>query len=208
MVAAMVRKDLAPGAVAPFFWLTTILFAAGVVSRFDGFIGAIPPAGHVVMLWASFPLLLVAGALEARVDYGSRTTGFPLWMTIDSRPVRYTFALALTYLGLVGLQAFEVSLGIVDPRAPEVWPQPQRLLWFLGFSFGMSFVNFLAAAGVLVPALRWIAAPFSRLPWALGLGLLMMLGVGLGAGAIELLVRRAELQAWVGAAVQQVWQRQ
>lgn len=208
MVTVMRRKDLSPGAVAPFFWLTTAVFAAGVLSRFDGFVALFPPAAHVAMVWASFPLLLIAGALEGRIDYGPRMPGFPLWMTITSRPVRYTFALALTYLGLVGLQTFEVSLGVVDPRAPEGWPQAQRLLWFLGFSFGMSFANFLAAAGVILPALRVITAPFSRLPWAPGLALLMVIGVGLGAGAIEVLAKSAELRAWAGERVQQLWQRE
>lgn len=204
----MRKKDLSPGAVAPFFWLTTLLFAAAVLSRFDGFAGLIPPALHVAALWACFPLLLVAGALEGRIDYGPAMPGLPLWMTIGSRPVRWTFALALTYLGLVALQAFEVSLGAVDPRAPEVWPQPQRLLWFLGFSFGMSFANFLAAAGALVPALRVTTAPFSRLPWGLGLGLLTALGVGLGAGAIQLLAKGTELRAQVAEMAKQLWQHE
>ncbi|HEY8378463.1 MAG TPA: hypothetical protein VIK91_18330 [Nannocystis sp.] len=204
----MVRKDLAPGAVAPFFRLTTIVFAAGVLSRFDLFIEAIPPAAHVALLWASFPLLLVAGALEARVDHGPQLPDVPLWMTITSRPIRYTFALAPTYLGIVALQAFEISLGVVDPRAPEVWPPLGRLAWFLGFSFGMSFANFMVATAALIPALRRIAALFSRLPWALGVGLLTALGVGLGAGAVEVLARRAEVVAWVGAVVDSVWQRQ
>jgi hypothetical protein len=113
------RQDLPAGAVAPLFWLFTLVFAAMVLSRFDGFGGQLPAPAHAAMLWVCFPLLVVAGAIEGRIDYGEHARRMPLWMAIDSRPVRYTFALALTYLGLVAMQTFEVSLGVVDPRAPS-----------------------------------------------------------------------------------------
>jgi hypothetical protein len=199
-------RDLPADALAPLFWLFTLVFAAMVLSRFDGFAAHVPVQVHVAMLWAACPLLLVAGALEGRLDHGEHARRMPLWMTIDSRPVRYTFALALTYFGLVALQAFDVSLGVVDPRAPAGWPQTQRLTWFLGFSFGMSFANFLVAAKVLIPALRVITAPFSRLPTPVGLGLLLVLGLVLSAAAFELLVRGSEIRAGLGEAAGRVWQ--
>ncbi|MFZ6180160.1 hypothetical protein [Nannocystis pusilla] len=200
------RQDLPAGAVAPLFWLFTLVFAAMVLSRFDGFGGQIPAPAHAAMLWACFPLLLVAGALEGRIDYGEHARRMPLWMAIDSRPVRYTFALALTYLGLVAMQTFEVSLGVVDPRAPAEWPPTQRLLWFLGFSFGMGFANYLAAAGALIPGLRVLTAPFSRLPAPVGLGLLLALGLGLAAAAFELLAFGPDVRAGVAEAAARVWQ--
>ena len=200
------KQDLAPAAVAPLFWLFALVFAAMVLSRFDGFGGQIPARAHATMLWACFPLLLVAGALEGRLDYGEHARRMPRWMAIDSRPVRYTFALALTYVGLVTLQAFDVSLGIVDPRAPSGWPPQQRLLWFVGFSFGMGFANYLAAAGVLIPGLRVLTAPFSRLPAPLGLGLLVALGLGLSAGMFELLVHGPGWRAEFTAAASRAWQ--
>lgn len=199
-------RDLPADAVAPLFWLFTLMFAAMVLSRFDGFAAQIPAQVHVAMLWAACPLLLIAGALEGRIDHGEHSRRMPLWMTIDSRPVRYTFTLALTYFGLVALQAFDVSLGVVDPRAPAEWPQTQRLAWFLGFSFGMSFANYLAAAGALIPGLRWITAPFSRLPTPVGLGLLLGLGLGLSAAAFELLARGSEIRAGIEDAAGRVWQ--
>ncbi|MCY1061281.1 hypothetical protein [Nannocystis sp. SCPEA4] len=200
------KQDLSAGVAAPLFWFFTLVFAAMVLSRFDGFAVQIPAQVHVAMLWISCPLLLLAGAIEGRIDHGERSRGTPLWLTIDSRPIRYTFTLALTYFGLVALAAFDVSLGVVDPRAPAEWPHMQRLLWFLGFSFGMSFANYLAAAGALIPGLRVVTAPFSRLPTALGLGLLMALGLGLSAAAFELLARRTEIRAGVTDAAGRVWQ--
>lgn len=200
------RQDLSPAAAAPFFWPTTLVFAALVLSRFDGFAAQIPAQAHLAMWWASVPLLIVAGAVEGRIDHGHR--GMPLWMAIDSRPVRWTFSLALTYFGLVALQAFDVSLGVVDPRAPAEWPPQQRLAWFFGFSFGMSFANYLVAARVLIPALRAVTSPFSRLPWAIGFGLLAMIGLGLAAAGLELLSRGPELRADVAAKAAQLWQRE
>lgn len=194
----MAKRDLSPRSVAPLFVVLTLVFAAAVLSRFDGFQGELPAAAHGALLAASFPLLLLAGAVEGRVAYDPARKDMPLWMQIDSRPIKYTFALALTYLGLVALQAFEIELGTVDPSAPEVWPPPQRLAWFLMFSFGMSFANFLVAAGVLIPGLRLVTAPFSRLPAALGMPLVALLGLGLGWLSLGALARADDVRAIKG----------
>lgn len=194
----MASKDLTQRSVAPLFVLLALVFAAAVLSRFDGFAGRIPAAAHGALLAACFPLLMIAGAVERRIAYDPGRKDMPLWMQIDSRPVKYTFALALTYLGLLALQVFEIELGIVDPIAPEGWPQAQRLAWFLVFSFGMSFVNFLLAAGVLIPVLRVITAPFSRLPAALGMPLVALLGLGLGWLSFGALERADDVRAIQG----------
>jgi hypothetical protein len=193
----MAKQDLTSRSVAPLFVLLTLVFAAAVLSRFDGFAGQIPGQVHGAMLAASFPLLLIAAAVERRVAYDSSKT-MPLWMQIDSRPIKYTFTLALTYLGIVALQVFEVELGVIDPSPPESFPQQQRLLWFLGFSFGMSFANYLVAAGVLIPALRLITAPFSRLPGVIGLPLVALLGLGLGWLSLGALARAEDVRAITG----------
>lgn len=66
------EKDLSPRAVAPLFGALALLFAAAVLSRFDGFAGQVPPAVHGAALVAAFPLLLIGGALS-----GGSTTGTP-----------------------------------------------------------------------------------------------------------------------------------
>lgn len=192
-------KKVEPRTVAPLFGVLTLFFAAAVLSRFDGFAAAIPAEVQGAALLASFPLLLVAGAVERQVDHGERLKDFPLWMRIESRPIRWTFTLALTYLGIVGLQVFDVAFGIIDPNPPEVWPQPQRLAWFVMFSFGMSFANFLVATSGLIPALRIITAPFSRLPAVLGLTLVGLLGAGLGWLALQALAKQDEVRALRGS---------
>lgn len=193
----MAKQGLTSRSVAPLFVPLTLVFAAAVLSRFDGFAGQIPGQVHGAMLAASFPLLLLAGAVERRVAYGA-SKSMPLWMQIDSRPIKYTFTLALTYLGIVALQVFEVELGVIDPSPPESFPQQQRLLWFLGFSFGMSFANYLVAAGVLIPGLRLVTAPFSRLPGVIGLPLVALLGLGLGWLSLGALARAEEVRAVAG----------
>lgn len=193
----MAKQDLTQRSVAPLFVLLTLVFAAAVLSRFDAFAARIPGQVHGAMLAASFPLLLIAGAVERRVAYDT-SPSMPLWMRIDSRPIKYTFTLALTYLAIVALQAFDVELGVIDPSPPEVWPQQQRLLWFVGFSFGMSFANYLVAAGVLIPALRLVTAPFSRLPGVVGMPLVALLGLGLGWLSLGALARAEEVRAIAG----------
>lgn len=192
------KKDLTPRSVAPVFGLLALLFAAAVLSRFDGFAPHVPPAVHGAALAASFPLLMIGGAIERRIDYGHALKDMPLWMQIGSRPVRWFFTLALTYLGIVALQVLDLELGIVDPSAPAQWPPQQRLGWFVMFSFGMSFANFLAASAVLVPALRVITWPFARLPAALGFPLVTAFGFGLGALALAGLARADDVRAITG----------
>lgn len=192
-------KRLEPKTVAPLFGVLTLFFAAAVMSRFDEVAKQIPPEVHGAALLASFPLLLVAGAIERQVVHGERLKDFPLWMQIESRPIRWTFTLALTYLGIVGLQVFDVSFGVFDPNPPEAWPPMQRLAWFVVFSFGMSFANFIAASAVLIPALRIITAPFSRLPAALALTLVGLAGAGLGWLALQALTKKDEVQVLRGA---------
>lgn len=189
-----VKKDLSPGAVAPVFALLALLFAAAVLSRFDGFAPHVPPPVHGAALVASFPLLMIGAGLERRIDYGHALKDMPLWMQIDSRPVRWFFSLALTYLGLVALQVLDLDLGTIDPNPPANWPPAQRLGWFVMFSFGMSFASLLAATGALVPALRVITGPFVRLPPLLGVPLLAALGLGLGSLALAGLARAEDVR--------------
>lgn len=195
---AAVKKDLSPRAVAPLFGLLALLFAAAVLSRFDGFAGQVPAAVHGAALAAAFPLLLIGAAIERRVDYGHALKDMPLWMQIDSRPVRWFFALAMTYLGIVALQVLDLDLGIVDPSPPAAWPPPQRLGWFVMFSFGMSFASLILASSALIPALRAITWPFARLPAVLGFPLLTVFGFGLGSLALAGLARADDIRVITG----------
>ena len=58
------------------------------------------------------------GVFEGRLDYGPQMQGFPLWMRIQSRPVKLAFTFAFIYVPIVALQTLHFSLGPVDPTPP------------------------------------------------------------------------------------------
>lgn len=178
------RDLLRPGQIAPLFVLTALIHAGAVVTRFDVVHAALPSAVHAAILCAQLPLLLIGGYYESRIDHAA-TPGFPLWMQIRSRPVKWSLTLAFTYFALVVAQALDLEFGSFDPSPPLAWPTPQRALWFGMFTFGMFFANYLATASVLIPLLRLVSRPFRLLPPALALILLAAGGLGLGLFALD-----------------------
>ena len=180
-------RTLDPGRLAPLFVVTALLHLAALLSRF-GELAALLPAGTAeAALLAHVPLLLIEGCLEGQLDYGDEREGMPLWMRITSRPVKLSFTLAFTYLGVVVLQTWDISVGPVNPSPPPEWPLGQRAMWFGIMGLGMFFPNYLATTAILIPVLRAITAPFRRLPRVVGLLLLAVVGVALGAGVVFLL---------------------
>ncbi len=203
--ARVVRDDsLQPGRLAPLFVLTALIHGAAVISRFDLVYAEIPELVHAAVLCAQLPLLLVTGYYESRLDHGPSMPGLPVWMQIQSRPVKWSLTLGFTYLAIVALQTLEVSLGPIDPTPPLEFPPAQRLLWFLGFSFGMFFANYMLTAATLVPALRLLCKPLRRLPAPVALVILALLGLLLGLAALAAIDQRqgpqvAQLQGYYAA---------
>jgi hypothetical protein len=179
-------RTLDPRRLAPLFAVTTLLHLAALLSRFGEVARLLPPGVAEAVLLAHVPLLLLEGYLEGLLDYGGRE-GMPLWMRIRSRPVKLSFTFAFTYLGVVVLQTWDISIGPLDPSPPPGWPLGQRAMWFGIMSVGMFFPNYLATCGILIPVLRAITAPFRRLPRKIGLPLLGVVGVALGVGVVFLL---------------------
>ena len=170
--------------LAPFFVMTAALHGAAVLTRFDAIAAELPPAAHGAILAATIPLLLVEGFFEGRLDYGETLDSLPLWMRITSRPVKASFTFAFVYLATVCFQTWNLSVGPLDPTPPAAWPAPQRFQFFAMFTFGMFFVNYLAATSVLIPLLRRVTAPLRPLPAPAALALLAAIGVALGYVAI------------------------
>lgn len=183
----MSRRGLEPRALAPFFVLAALFHLVCLASRFDEVAVRLPPGVAAGLLLATFPLLFVEGYFESRIDYGDKLESLPMWMQIDSGPVKAAFTLAFTYLSVVILQSFDIAIGPVDPTPPEEWPMAQRALWFGGFSLGMCFPNYLATASILLPPLRAIGRIGQRLTGPVAVLLLAALGGGLGYGALALL---------------------
>jgi hypothetical protein len=171
-----------PGALAPFFAAAALFHLAAIFSRFDLLAPLLPAGWAEGILLAHFPLLFVEGALEGRIDYGERMADFPLWMRIRSRPVRWAFALAFTYLGVVALQTWDLSIGPVDPSPPASFSPGMRLYFFAMMSVGMFFPNYLAACAVLIPGLRILTRPLRGLPLVAAVPLAALAGLTAGYG--------------------------
>jgi hypothetical protein len=192
------RHGLEPRALAPLFVLTALIHGAALLSRYEGVAPLLPPGAAAALLFAQFPLLLLEGLFEGRLAYDPARAKMPLWMRIDSRPVRWSFTLAFTYLTVVALQTWDISIGPIDPTPPESWPEIQRAAWFGMMSLGMFFPNYLASCSLLIPLLRGITAPLRLLPTAPGALLSLALGCGLGYGVLALIASDA-VDGWLGS---------
>lgn len=189
--------------LAPFFLLTALFHAACVATRFEE-VAAVLPAGVAGgLLIATFPLLFIEGYFESRIDYGNRLDSLPLWMRIDSRPVKMSFTFAFTYLAIVVLQTWDISIGPIDPTPPPEWPVARRAQWFGTMTLAMFFPNYLAATSTLVPGLRFVGKLFHELPPYVGVGVLGTVGVGVGYG-VGILLQNAAATSTV-TAVQDTW---
>jgi len=179
-----------PRGLAPFFTVAAIIHAVALVSRFSDVAARLPADAATLILAVHGPLLLVASYFEGRLDYGERT-GFPAWMRITSAPVRWSFTLAFTYLVVVALQTWDVNIGPIDPTPPPGWGLGQRAMFFGIMTVGMAFPNYVAAASVLVPALRAVTAPLRWLPAPVGLAAAATGGVVGGVALVKLVSSRA-----------------
>lgn len=194
MVARMSDDDYTPkpgffkpSTLAPFFALTAVFHAACVASRFDEVAKMLPTGIAGGLLIATFPLIFIEGYFESRLDYGKQMDSLPLWMKIDSRPVKMSFTFAFTYLGIVILQTWDVGIGPIDPTPPPEWPLAQRAQFFGTMTLAMFFPNYLAATGFFVPGLRFLGKLFHKLPAYAGIGILGVVGIGVGYGVGMLL---------------------
>ncbi|MFV8753777.1 hypothetical protein ACNOYE_24805 [Nannocystaceae bacterium ST9] len=180
------RAPLDPRHLAPFFVLAALLHALAIASRFDEVARQLPPLVASSVLLASVAMLFVEGYFEGRLDYGPTLAELPLWMRIKSGPVKAAFTFAFTYLAIVALQTWDVEIGPIDPTPPPEWSLAQRAQWFGMFTFGMFFVNYLAATSILIPVFRALTTPLRALPGIVGVAIASVVGVAAGWGLSEL----------------------
>jgi hypothetical protein len=196
MVARDPRAALSPSAIAPYFILVALIHAAGVATLFDLVAAKLPPSAPLAIMIAQFPLIVLSGYFEGRLDYGPQMANFPLWMRISSKPVKLAFTFGFMYVAIVVLQTLHFSIGPMDPTPPLSFPPQTRAMWFAMFSVGMFFPFYLAATGILIPILRVLTKPLRALP--LAVGAIVALGVGVAAGVvIDALATKTKLTAFV-----------
>jgi hypothetical protein len=196
--------SLSPRTLTPYFVVAGLVHAAAVATRFDALAAKLPAGAPLAIMLAQFPLLLLSGAFESRLLYANQSKDFPLWMRIDSRPVKLALAFGFMYLVVVAAQTWDVHFGPVDPTPPLAWPVQQRAMWFAMFTLGFVLIFYMAAASALVPVLRVLTYPLRYLPhWAAAL---LALAVGFGAGMLVLSAvqstRLADFIAAVKAGIQ------
>lgn len=186
-----------PSAFAPYFLLAALVHLAGIATRFDALAAKLPPVVGPALMVAQFPLLLLSGYFESRIEYEETSADFPLWMKIKSKPVKLAFTFAFIFIALVPLQTWDVSIGPLDPTPPLSFPLQQRALWFGMFTVGMFFPFYLAATGALVPVLRIVTWPLRLLPPVVAGLLALVAGGGLGVVVLAL-VSSQRVGAFVG----------
>ncbi|MEO8699787.1 MAG: hypothetical protein ABI867_07075 [Kofleriaceae bacterium] len=174
------RPALRPEALAPYFVFAALVHAAGVASRFDTLAAKLPEVVAPALMLVQFPLILLSGYFESRLDYGTTLKELPLWMRITSKPVKLAFTLGFIYIALIPLQTWDVSIGPLDPTPPKAFPEQQRAMWFAMFTAGMFFPFYLAATGLLVPVLRVMTWPLRQLSPIAAAILALALGCFLG----------------------------
>jgi hypothetical protein len=188
---------VSPSAFAPYFMLAALVHLAGIATRFDVLAAKLPPVVGPALMVAQFPLLVLSGYFESRIEYEETNADFPLWMKIKSKPVKLAFTFAFIYIALVPLQTWDVSIGPLDPTPPLSFPLQQRAMWFSMFTVGMFFPFYLAATGALVPVLRIVTWPLRLLPPVVAGLAALLAGGGLGVVVLAL-VSSQQVGAFVG----------
>lgn len=182
---------LPPEKLAPYFLFAAFIHLLAIATRFDTLAATLPDVVAPIVMATQFPLLVLSGYFESRLDYGEQTAGMPKWMSIRSKPVKLALTFGFIYLVLIPLQTWNISIGPLDPTPPEAFPQAQRAMWFAMFSVGMVFPFYMAATSLLVPVLRVIAFPMQRLPPALGSLLALTVGFAIGTFVLALSTEQA-----------------
>jgi len=191
------RNSKPPEAFAPYFVVAALVHLAGIASRFDVLAAKLPAVAGPALMIAQFPLLLLSGYFESRIEYEETNADFPLWMKIKSKPVKLAFTFAFIYIALVPLQTWNVSIGPLDPTPPLSFSTQQRAMWFTMFTVGMFFPFYLAATGLLVPVLRVITWPLRILPPIVAGLVALVAGGGIGLVVLAL-VSSQRVGAFVG----------
>jgi hypothetical protein len=179
-VAAPLTANLRPADFAPYFVFVGLVHAAAVATRFDEVAAKLPAGAALAIMLAQFPLLVLSGYFEGRLDYGEQPAGFPRWMQIDSKAVKMAFAFGFMYLVVVVAQTWDVKIGPVDPSPPKTFSVGQRAMWFAMFTGGFFFLFYMAAASLLIPVLRVLTSPLRMVPAVVGAVIALAAGAGVG----------------------------
>jgi hypothetical protein len=173
------RQNLRPAALAPYFVVAGLVHIAAIATRFDLVAAKLPAGAALAIMVAQFPLLFLTGYFEGRLDYQDRGTG-PMWMRIDSKPVKLAVTFGFMYLVVLAAQTWDLHLGSIDPTPPKKFTPEIRAMWFAMFTLGFGALFFMAAAGIVIPLMRGLTFPLRLLPTLVGAVLALPIGFGIG----------------------------
>jgi hypothetical protein len=182
-------KPWSPRAAAPYFVVAALIHLIAIATRFDELARRIPESATYGLMLAQFPVLLLSGFFEGRLDHGD--SDLPAWMTIKSRPVKLAFTFACIYVCVIAFQTWDIQVGPMSAEPPKEWPTGQRAGWFAMFTVGFSFAFYLIAAKALIPALRFVTRPLHRLPPPVGALIALVIGGALGVLVLALVTSSA-----------------
>jgi len=173
--------------------VTFLVLLAAIVSRFPGFAGALPEWVSTAFIAIVGGLLLVIGLVERTTPRG--TVG-PIWMRLP-RLLGLNLAAGFSFFTTLFTQTLGLSLGPVDPTLTNA-PPASAALWFFVFTIGFLGIGMMSAPGLMVPLLRVLTAPLSKLTSpigfvaAFGVGALFALAlvVGASSGPVAELIAR------------------
>lgn len=196
--ALLSAAHLQPERLRLFFGVTALLHLASILSAFPEFTAKLPTALPAIILWAHFPILLFGGYLQGRTEASDQKSEFPLWMRLDG-VARLSFSLAVSYLLIVIVKQYQISLGPVDPLNAPGKGLAAQLQWYAMWSIGAVMLLAMGPAAALVTGLQIFTYPARRLPPLAAIPLVLLVGVGLGFAALKALAS-AEVSGAVHAA--------
>ena len=71
----MTQRPLPAERLAPYFVVAALIHAAAVATRFDTLAAKLPDGAPDAIMLAQFPLLVLSGYFESRLDHGGTVAG-------------------------------------------------------------------------------------------------------------------------------------
>jgi hypothetical protein len=179
--------SIQPERLRLFFALTGAFHLASILSAFPAFTAKLPAALPAIILWAHFPILFFGGYLQGRTETGEdKGSALPLWMRLDG-VARFSFALAVSYLFIIIIKTYQISLGPVDPLSAPGKELKDQLQWYAIWSIGSVMLLAMGPAATLVAGLQVITYPARKLPALIAIPLVFAAGIGAGFGALKVI---------------------
>lgn len=170
--------------------VATVVFALAALFSAGAMFSQLPhfdphPSLQQILVLLHMPLLLVVGVFDARAREPDRAN-LPGWMRVP-RLAALAYGLGFGFLSLVILLNWNLDLGAFPILPQPEWDLTSQILHFTMLSFGLGMLNFMAAAGTVVPLIQVFAGRAATWPLPAAIAGAVVLGGGVGAAFLALL---------------------